>query len=87
MAETYPRRFLDSGNRAGLRIWLRNYQKDNDYICRGPVQGFTIMIHTPEEFPRTSQYLRVLINQEINVSVKPQMMITDEEIHGYTPKE
>ena len=63
------------------------YKKDNDYICRGPVQGFKIILHTPGEVPRASkQYFRAPINQEVIVSVKPQMMTTDRGLYDYAPE-
>lgn len=40
--DTYPRRAMSAGTRAGLVILMRAYQQDLDYICRGPVQGFKV---------------------------------------------
>lgn len=40
--DTYPKRALSAGQGAGLEILLRAYEKDLDYICRGPVQGFKV---------------------------------------------
>lgn len=41
--DTYPRRAMSAGTRAGLVILMRAYQQDLDYICRGPVQGFKVL--------------------------------------------
>ena len=87
MYNAYPRRFLDSGDRAGLNIMFSPKKKDMDYICRGFIQGFKIILHTPGDFPRVSkQFYRVPINQEVSISVKPQMMITDRELFGHAPE-
>ena len=52
----------------------------------GPVQGFKILLHTPGEIPRVSkQYFRVPLNQEVVVSVKPNMITTSEGLIGYAP--
>lgn len=57
-----------------------------DYICRGPVQGFKILLHTPGEIPRVSkQYFRVPLRQEVVVSVKPNMITTSDGLIEYAP--
>lgn len=82
----YPVRVLGAGSRAGLFVLLRLYEYDLDYICRGPVQGFKVILHTPGEVPQVSkQYFRVPLNQEVVVSVKPQMMTTSEGLKYYSP--
>lgn len=50
--DTYPRRAMSAGTRAGLVILMRAYQQDLDYICRGPVQGFKVRKYT-ELFTRS----------------------------------
>jgi acid-sensing ion channel, other len=82
----YPRRALGSGARVGLFVLLRLYEYDLDYICRGPVQGFKILLHTPGEMPQVSkQYFRMPLNQEVLVAIKPQMMTTSEGLRHYPP--
>lgn len=82
----FPVRVLSSGARAGLFVLLPLYKYDLDYICRGPVQGFKILLHTPGEIPRVSkQYFRVPLNQEVIVAVKPNMITTSEGLRGYHP--
>ncbi|GAB0099479.1 pickpocket protein 28 [Sergentomyia squamirostris] len=82
----FPVRVLGAGARAGLFILLRLYEYDLDYICRGPVQGFKILLHTPGEIPQVSkQYFRVPLNQEVVVSVKPNMITTSDGLRDYSP--
>lgn len=86
-AETYPRRVLGPGARAGFNIVLKLTEPDLDYICRGPVQGFKIILHTPGEIPRvTKQYFRAPLRQEVVVSVKPNMITTSEGLASYAPE-
>lgn len=82
----YPRRALGAGLKTGLTVLLRANQSDLDYICRGPVQGFKILLHNPEETPRVSQqYFRAPLNQEVIVAVQPDMMTTSEGLKEYNP--
>ena len=84
--DVYPRRVLGPGARAGMNIVLKLNELDLDYICRGPVQGFKILLHTPGEIPRVSkQYFRVPLKQEVVVSVKPNMITTSEGLADYAP--
>ena len=55
-------------------------------MCRGPVQGFKILLHTPGEIPRVSkQFFRIPLEQEVVVSVKPNMITTSEGLADYSP--
>lgn len=84
--KTYPRRVMGSGARAGLNIVLKLNQADLDYLCRGPVQGFKILFHTPGEIPRVSkEYFRLPLRQEVLVTVKPNMITTSDDLIDYMP--
>lgn len=86
VTETYPHRVFGAGARAGLFALLRLYEQDMEYICRGPVQGFKILLHTPGEIPQVSKhYFRVPLLQEVLVSVKPNMITTSEGLRIYEP--
>lgn len=70
-----------------MNIVLKLTEPDLDYICRGPVQGFKILLHTPGEIPRVSkQYFRVPLRQEVVVSVKPNMITTSSGLADYAPE-
>lgn len=84
--ETYPYRVFGAGARAGLFALLRLFEQDLEYLCRGPVQGFKILLHTPGEIPQVSKhYFRVPLLQEVLVSVKPNMITTSEGLRHYEP--
>lgn len=85
--DTFPKRVLGPGARAGLNIVFKLYENDTDYICRGPVQGFKILLHTPGEIPRVSkQYFRIPLKQEVVVSIKPNMITTSAGLTDYAPE-
>lgn len=83
---TYPYRVLSAGARIGLFALLGLHDEDLDYVCRGPIQGFKILLHTPGEVPQVSKhYFRVPLNQEVLVSIQPQMITTSEGLRDYDP--
>lgn len=86
-SETYPRRVLGPGTRASLIVVLRLDSIDEDYTCRGPVQGFKFLLHPPNEIPRVStNYFSIPLDQEVIVSVKPNMMTTSPKLRSYKPE-
>ncbi|XP_061379370.1 pickpocket protein 28-like isoform X2 [Danaus plexippus] len=75
--ETYPHRGIGFGIKSGLNIFLQSKEIDQDFLCRGPVKGFKILLHNPAELPRLSkQYFRAPLSHEVVVAVKPNMMTT-----------
>ncbi|CAH2043596.1 unnamed protein product, partial [Iphiclides podalirius] len=84
--ETYPHRGSGYGAKAGLTFLLQTNEIDLDYLCRGPVQGFKILLHNPAELPRLSQqYFRSPLSQEVVVAVRPKMMTTSDGLKPYHP--
>ncbi|XP_050098493.1 pickpocket protein 28-like [Anopheles aquasalis] len=85
--DAYPERVLGAGFRSGLVILLNLFEQDMDFICRSGVQGFKILLHSPDEFPQMSkQFFRVPLHQQVTFSVKPQLTSTSNSLRGYTPK-
>lgn len=81
---TYPERVQTAGARAGLSIVLPISTYDKDFICRGPSQGFKIQLHVPGEIPRLSQqFFRLSLDQEMVLSVKPNMITTSRVLKSY----
>ncbi|KPJ13859.1 Sodium channel protein Nach [Papilio machaon] len=84
--ETYPHRGSGYGAKAGLTFLLQTKAIDLDYLCKGPVQGFKILLHNPAELPRLSQqYFRSPLSQEVVVAVRPKMMTTSDGLKPYLP--
>lgn len=83
-SEIYPLRVFGASD--GLRINLRLFELDFDYLCSGPVQGFKLLLHTPEEIPQISKYYyRIPLDHEVILSVKPNVMTTSESLQEYNP--
>ncbi|KAL1122049.1 hypothetical protein AAG570_003455 [Ranatra chinensis] len=82
--ETYPNRALDAGTSAGLFIVLKAISADFDYYCRGPIQGFKILLHNPAEIPSVGErYFRAPMKQEVLVGISPEIMKTNEGLRSY----
>lgn len=83
----YPFRVFNDGSKTGLKLTLGIRQEDMDYACRGPVQGFKVILHAPNELPQVAgQYFRIPIGQNVRVSIKPNMLTTTESLRNYHPK-
>ncbi|XP_058456439.1 pickpocket protein 28-like [Malaya genurostris] len=83
---TYPRRALGAGIKAGVFALLSVNEDDMDYLCSNSFQGFKVLLHMPNEYPQLlNQHFRVPLNQEVAVSVTPTMIETSDSIKSYTP--
>lgn len=83
---TYPFRVFGPGARVGMFVVLFLFRQHLEYICRGPVQGFKVLLHTPGEVPQVSKhYFRIPLEQEVLVAVKPNMITTSEGLRHYAP--
>lgn len=83
----YPYRVLSSGSRVGLKTILSIKDDDMDYLCRGPVQGFKVILHSPNELPQVSgQYFRIPLGQSVRLAMKPNMIKTTKTLKGYNFK-
>lgn len=68
----FPFRAL-SGSDVGFNVVLYQKSSDLDFMCKGPVQGYKVKIHSPDEFPRMSTgYQRIPLNSEVLIKVKPE---------------
>lgn len=77
---------IGPGAKAGFKIFLKFPKPDLADICRGPVQGFKIYLHTPGETRASKQFFRVQSKQDVQVSIKPNVMATDEGLVKYSPE-
>ncbi|XP_055309664.1 uncharacterized protein LOC129573300 [Sitodiplosis mosellana] len=82
----YPYRVNGAGPRTGLTTELKLYDRDLDVLCRGSVHGFRILLHSAAEVPQVSTYyFHLPLEQEISVSVKPQIITTSVDLQRYKP--
>ncbi|CRL06590.1 CLUMA_CG019486, isoform A [Clunio marinus] len=70
---TYPRRAF-SGSDNGMNVVIDIPKTETDYLCRGPVQGYKLKIHSADEFPVFGYgYQRIPPQKEVLVSVTPEI--------------
>ncbi|ALC49619.1 rpk [Drosophila busckii] len=85
--ETYPARVLSAGARSGIFMALQSFKQEVDYACRGPVQGFKVILHAPDDVPSVSnQFVRIPMGREVLIAVKPNMITTSAGIADYHPQ-
>lgn len=73
-------------SKAGLKVAMATFMGDIDYACRGPVQGFKVILHTPNELPQVDgQYFRIPVGQDVRVSIKPNVLRTTKSLTNYKP--
>ncbi|XP_055382440.1 pickpocket protein 28-like [Condylostylus longicornis] len=83
----YPKRSLGSGAKAGLFLWLFSNKIKCDKTCKGPILGFKMLLHAPDEIDDiSSQYIQVPLGQQILISIKPKILHTLERLRDYSPE-
>lgn len=84
---TYPHHSYGAGLRGGLNVLLRLYDYDLEYMCRGPVQGFKVLLHLPNEYPQiANHYFRVPLNMETFVTITPRVTTTANSLKYHKPE-
>lgn len=84
--KSYPHRVLGTGPANGLSLLLYLDENDLDFLCQGPVQGFKVVLHAPDQIPQPSKdFFRVPLEQQVLVLVKPNMLETSKELQNYLP--
>ncbi|KAG4078929.1 hypothetical protein HA402_010881 [Bradysia odoriphaga] len=83
----YPYRVINAGSKAGLDIVMAMKMQDLDYSCRGPVQGFKVVLHPSDELPQVDgQYFRIPVGQAVRASIKPNVLRTTKSLTGLHPQ-
>lgn len=83
---TFPYRMPKAGIRASLVVYLLLNGEHFEYYCR-LINGFKVHLHAPTELPDMNKDIfRIPIDQNILVSVKPNMMTTSGELRRLSPK-
>lgn len=60
--------------------------EDRDNICRAGMQGFKIVLHNPGEMPQMSKkYFRIPLDQQVILSVQPNIITTSDGLGNYEP--
>ncbi|XP_061393666.1 pickpocket protein 28-like [Musca vetustissima] len=85
---TYPARILKSGAKTGLKVIVRDFKYDTDYGCSGPTKGLKILLHPPDDVQMVSEnFIRLSMQRQASIAVKPEMMTTSKGIEKYTPSQ
>lgn len=84
-SESYPRRVQTASD--GLKIDLRLFTNDSDFLCGGPVQSFKVLLHQAGEIPQMTKYFyRIPLDHDIVMAVRPSIMTTtDKLLENYQP--
>jgi acid-sensing ion channel, other len=83
--DTIPRKAMGSGTRFGLFVMLTLEKLNYDYVCKGPVQGFKLYLHMPNEVPQiTKHFYRIPMEQEMIIVIKPKIMSTSMELKHHS---
>lgn len=85
--EIYPHRVFGSGWQHRLHIMLGINVDDKSHYCNPLAHGFRAALHVPDELPRIpDDYIFIPIDQEIYVSIKPNVITTSNGLRNYSPK-
>ncbi|XP_052125408.1 pickpocket protein 28-like [Frankliniella occidentalis] len=60
-------------------------ETDMDYSCRGPLQGFKAVLHSPTELPHMQDSVRVQLGEETLMQILPYTTSTSTELAGLDP--
>lgn len=78
-SKTYPRR-VATGSK-GLKVDLRLFTNDSDFLCGGPVQSFKVLLHQAGEIPQMTKYFyRIPLDHDIVMAVRANIMNTTENL-------
>lgn len=84
----YPFRVFSARRSAALIVYLQMNEVDLEYGCRGLVPGFKVFLHTPGEIPAMSRrLLRVPLQEDAEISIKPKMITTSDGLRNYKPSQ
>lgn len=73
-----------------MDISLISANENFDYICRGPIQGFKLYLHSPADaavqLSKIYTEIHLSPKYEINIAVKPNVITTSENLRSYDAK-
>lgn len=80
----YPLRIFN----ARQEVMVRLYEEDLEYMCRGPIHGFKLFLHTPGQVLKTSRHsFRIPLSEVAEISINPKLITTSEELRDYEPNQ
>lgn len=86
--EVYPYRVFGASSRDVLNVMLGIEVDKSNEFCSELAHGFRVSLHTPDEIPRLpDDFIFVPIEQDVYISVKPNMIATSIGLYGYSSDE
>lgn len=80
----YPLRVFNARQSAVLIIQTKLFQRDLEYLCRGTVQGFKVILTAPgESIEMSHDQLRVPPSEQADILIRPKMITTAQELRKY----
>ncbi|XP_055535261.1 pickpocket protein 28-like isoform X2 [Wyeomyia smithii] len=87
-SNAFPHRVITGGYHGSLAVTLKVNKSDVDYFCGNSFQGFKGLLHMPNEYPQLMhQFFRIPLNQELIITVVPQVMSIGERAQQYQPEQ
>ncbi|XP_055303179.1 uncharacterized protein LOC129568876 [Sitodiplosis mosellana] len=86
-SQLYPYRIFGVGFDGMIGINLDSYSDDFYEFCAEDAQGFRIALHSPDRFPRSSDFIHIPFNQVAFFSIKPNLISTSNGLRSYSPRE
>lgn len=85
-SQSYPYRVFGTGYPSSLMINLQMYRSNFDRLCDGPIQGFKIMFHKPNEGGQSWKRYSFLSPGTVKTFfVSPQIKLAMDNIRKYDP--
>lgn len=86
--QSYPIRVFNAKPGASLIAYIRLYEQDLEYLCRGSTQGLKVILHTPGEIMKMSrQIFRIPRWKEAEIAIKPKLITTSNGLRNYKPSQ
>ncbi|XP_001849212.2 pickpocket protein 28 [Culex quinquefasciatus] len=88
--DSYPYRTCGTGTSSGLYVVLKTRKIDDQSLCNGPLSGFKVVLHSPDDVPLLNTYFyRLPLTSVLKLSVEPTLtFITDDlKKHPYTRRQ
>lgn len=83
--EKNPKKILGAGVTAGLELILNGTNAGAKKVCSNSSSGFMLDMHSSVDIPKVSnRVLKIPLNQELLVAVRPNVMTTSELLVDYS---
>lgn len=86
--DSYPIHVYSARDKGSLRFNIRSDDADIEYVCRTLTAGFKVFIHPPGiVLKATDPFVRVSFSEAVDISIKPKLITTSNELRKYTPEQ